>query len=67
MLPMVQSALNNTIMSRLGNSSSTEVFLGLPTSTPITTAILNMDIKPVLLSMTDIRAYTQDRATAERC
>jgi IS30 family transposase len=26
LLPMVQSALNNTILSRLGNSSSTEVF-----------------------------------------
>jgi hypothetical protein len=56
LLPMVQSALNNAIMSRLGNRSSTEVFFGLPTSTPITTAILNKKNKPVLLSMADIRA-----------
>jgi hypothetical protein len=56
LLPMVQSALNNTIMSRLGNRSSKEVLLGLPTSTPITTAILNKENKPVPLSMADIRA-----------
>jgi hypothetical protein len=56
LLPMVQSSLNNTIMSRLGNHSSTEVFLGLPTSTPITTAILKKENKHVLLSVADIRA-----------
>jgi hypothetical protein len=43
-------------MSRLGNRSSTEVFLGLPKSTPTATAILNNENKPVLLPMYDIRA-----------
>jgi RNase H-like domain found in reverse transcriptase/Reverse transcriptase (RNA-dependent DNA polymerase)/Integrase zinc binding domain/Integrase core domain/Aspartyl protease len=56
LLPMVQSALNNTILPRLGNRSSTEVFLGLPMSTPITTVVLNKEKTAVLLSMVDIRA-----------
>jgi hypothetical protein len=56
LLPIVQSALNNTILSRLGNSSSTEVFLGLPTSTPITTVVVKKGKTAALLSMADIRA-----------
>jgi hypothetical protein len=56
LLPIVQSALNNTILPRLGNRSSTEVFLGLPTSSPITTAVVTKENKSVILSLEEIRA-----------
>jgi hypothetical protein len=55
LLQMVQSALNNTISPRLGDRSSTEVFLFLPMSTPITTVMLNKE-KWAVLPMADIRA-----------
>jgi hypothetical protein len=46
--PVVQSALNNTILPRLGNRSSTEVVLGLHTSSPITTAVVTKENKSVI-------------------
>jgi hypothetical protein len=56
LLPIVQSALNNTVLPHFGNRSSVEVFLGLPTSSPITTAVVTKENKSVILSLEQIRA-----------
>jgi Integrase zinc binding domain/RNase H-like domain found in reverse transcriptase len=56
LLPMVQSGLNNTILPRLGNLSSTEVFLGLPTSSPLTTLVRQGAEKSLVLHMSELRA-----------
>jgi hypothetical protein len=56
LLPMVQSGLNNTILPRLENRTSTEVFLGLPTSTPLETVVRQGAQKPLVLHMSDLRA-----------
>jgi hypothetical protein len=56
LLPMVQSGLNNTILPRLGNRSSTEVFLGLPTSYPLTTVVRQGAEKSLVLHMSELGA-----------